>query len=115
MTSREKEATFRRAGRIASGVTVAFGIIALVLAFRGDQVPASVVLTLALISLAVTWLSYRRYQSLRDVRWKQEMAVTEAELAKLLTPTEGRLASPKRKKKGQRGSNQPEETPLARP
>lgn len=115
MRSREQEANFRRAGRIASGVTVALGIIALVLAFRGDQVPASIVLTFALISLVVTWLSYRRYQSLRDERWQQELASTEAELAQLLTPEERKQASTKRKKKGKQGHDQPEETPLARP
>ena len=107
MSSREQEATFRNAGRIASGVTVALGLIALVLAFRGDQVPASIVLTFALISLAVTWLSYRRYQSLRDERWQQELAGTEDELIQLLSPEE--------RNKGKQGPDQAEETPLARP
>lgn len=115
MSSREQEATFRNAGRIASGVTVALGLIALVLAFRGDQVPASIVLTFALISLAVTWLSYRRYQSVRDERWQQELAGAEAELARLLTPGEHKRVSTKRKKKSKQGPDQAEETPLARP
>ncbi len=94
-------------------MSVALGIIALVLAFRGDQVPASITLTLALISLAVTWLSYRRYQSLRDVRWRQEIASTESELAQLLIDGEGSQVSTKRKIEGSRNPDQPEETPLA--
>ncbi|MEO6458626.1 MAG: hypothetical protein ABIO92_10220 [Chloroflexia bacterium] len=115
MSSREQEANFRRAGRIASGVTVALGLIALVLAFRGDQVPASIVLTFALISLAVTWLSYRRYQSLRGVRWKQELANTEAELGRLLASGERKQVGTRRKKKVKQDHDHPEETPLARP
>ena len=96
-----------RAGRIASGVTVALALIALILAFRGDQVLASVVLAIALISLAVTWLSYRRYQSFRGERWQQELAGTEDELTQLLSVEE--------RTKGKQGPDQPEETPLARP
>jgi len=115
MSSKEQEASFRRAGRIASGVTVALALIALILAFRGDQIPASIVLALALISLAVTWLSYKRYQSFRDERWQQELASTEDELVQLLTPEERNQASTKRKKKVKQGHDQSEETPLARP
>ena len=107
MSSKEQEADFRRAGRIASGVTVALGVIALVLAYRGDQTLASVVLTLALLSLAFTWLSYRRYQSERDVRWQQELADTEAEMSQLLGSEEH--------KQGSQRPDQPEETPVARP
>ena len=115
MTSKEQEDNLRRTGRIASGVTVALGVIALILAFRGDKVPTSIVLTLALISLAVTWLSYRRYQSMRVVRWQQELASTEYELTELLTPEERNQASMKREKKGMQGLDQPEEAPIARP
>ena len=111
--SSEKESTFRRTGRIASGVTLALALIAFVLAFRGDQIPASIILTFALISLGVTWLSYRRYQSLRDVRWKQEIAGTEAELAQLLVDEKVNQVSTKRKTKGEQVLDQPEETPLA--
>ena len=114
MSSREREADFRRAGRIASGVTVALGVMALVLAFRGDQVPASIVLTLALLSLAVTWLSYRRYQSVRYVRWQQELADTEAEMAQLLASEEREQGGTTLMKESQ-SPDQPEETPLARP
>ena len=113
--SSEKEAGFRRTGRIASGVSVAIGIIALVLALRGEQVLASIVLTLALISLAATWLTYRRYQSLRDVRWNQEMAGTEAELAQLLSDREDNQVGTKPKISANQNPDQPEEDPLARP
>ena len=106
--SSEKEPVFRRAGRIASGLTLALALIALVLALRGDQVPASIILAFALVSLAVTWLSYRRYQSLRAVRWKGEMAGTEAEMAQLLAD-EGDHIRTKPKTK----ADQPEEKPLA--
>jgi len=109
----EQEATFRRAGRIASAVTVALALIALILAIRGDQIPASITLTLALVSLAVTWLSYRRYQSLRDLRWKDEMSGTEAELAQLLADEEDNRISAKSQTRVDQSTEQSEETPLA--
>lgn len=111
--STEKEAAFRRGGRIASGVTIALALIALVLAFRGDQTPASVVLALALVSLAVTWLSYRRYQSLRDNRWQQELARTEAEMSSLLNPEEDAQSMGSRDKKEGPAPDQAEETEVA--
>ena len=94
-------------------MTLALALIALILAVRGDQVPASVTLTLALISLAVTWISYRRYQSIRDVRWRQEMANTEAELSQLLTDGEGAQVGAKQQSKAGQNLDQSEEAPLA--
>ena len=105
MSNSEKEASFRRTGRIASGVTIGLALVALILAIRGDQVPASIALTFALLGLGVTWLSYRRYQALRDDRWQQELAGTEADLADLLTPA----PSPSDNKK----ADNPEESPVA--
>ena len=81
------ESTARFTFVAASGLSLFAVIASITLGMRDSQTPAALFLALAVVGAIVTWVSYRRYTSLRKERWAIELAKSENELNQVLNHT----------------------------
>lgn len=80
------ELAIRNTMATAVGVSMLAAIAAMALGLNGQQLWAIILWAVAIVAAVVAFIVYRRYSSLRAVRWQEELRESERRAAEMLDP-----------------------------